>query len=93
MSSSLSPFRIAVLLCDTPIAPVVAAQGDYGEVFRTLFRKSLEAIQSKSPSGSDVSFVVDAFDVRNRLEYPEDVDIYDAVLLTGSGVSFSWCPI
>lgn len=86
MSSSSNQFRIAVLLCDTPIAPVLAAQGDYGEIFRTLFRKSLETIQSKSPSGSDTNFVVDAFDVRNKLEYPENVDLYDAVLLTGSGM-------
>lgn len=78
MSSSPNKYRIAVLLCDTPIKPVLSALGDYGEIFRTLFRKSLE-------SESDTEFVVDAFDVRNKLEYPEDVDLYDAVLITGSG--------
>ena len=61
--------------------------------FRTLFRKSLEAIQLKDPdpSGSNISFIADAYDVRNKLEYPEDVDIYDAVLLTGSGESPMVC--
>ncbi|TBU55537.1 class I glutamine amidotransferase-like protein [Dichomitus squalens] len=91
-SSPKKPFRIAVLLCDTPIEPVVAAQGDYGQIFRTLFRKSLEATQAKFSKGeedglSDVDFAIDAFDVRTKLEYPENVDEYDAVLLTGSAAS------
>ena len=85
MSSSPSPFRIAVLLCDTPIAPVLAAQGDYGDIFRALFRKS--ALASASDENAP-NFVVDAFDVRNKQEYPENVDQYDAVLLTGSGACF-----
>ena len=89
MSSSRKPYRIAVLLCDTPIEPVLAAQGDYGEIFRTLFRKSLEAVEASSPDeASEVDFEVDAFDVRTKLEYPENVDEYDAVLLTGSGGCF-----
>ncbi|TFK93407.1 class I glutamine amidotransferase-like protein [Polyporus arcularius HHB13444] len=74
------PFRIAILLCDTPIPPVLAEQGDYGNIFRELFRKSL-------PSHSDIEFIADAFDVRNKQEYPENADIYDAVLLTGSSAS------
>ncbi|TBU23564.1 class I glutamine amidotransferase-like protein [Dichomitus squalens] len=87
-SSPKKPFRIAVLLCDTPIEPVVAAQGDYGQIFRTLFRKSLEATQAKEEDGlSDFYFAIDAFDVRTKLEYPENVDEYDAVLLTGSAAS------
>ncbi|KAI0746716.1 class I glutamine amidotransferase-like protein [Daedaleopsis nitida] len=80
MSSSPNKYRIAVLLCDTPIQPVLSALGDYGAIFRTLFLKSLE-------SESDTEFVADAFDVRNRLEYPENIDLYDAVLLTGSAAS------
>ena len=93
MSSPQSPFRIAVLLCDTPIPPVLATHGDYGAIFRSLFRKSLESYKAAAaahadPSVSDLDFVVDAFDVRNKLEYPEDPDVYDAVLLTGSGACF-----
>ncbi|RPD65431.1 class I glutamine amidotransferase-like protein [Lentinus tigrinus ALCF2SS1-7] len=78
--SSPNPFRIAILLCDTPIPPVLAEQGDYGSIFRELFRKS-------RPSDSNVEFIADAFDVRNKQEYPENIDIYDAVLLTGSAAS------
>lgn len=92
MSSSQSPFRIAVLLCDTPIPPVLAARGDYGVIFRDLFRKSLESFKAEAahsdPSVSDLDFVVDAFDVRNKQEYPENPDVYDAMLLTGSGGCF-----
>ena len=78
--SSPQPYRIAILSCDTPIPPVLAEQGDYGNIFRELFRKSL-------PSDKDFEFIADAFDVRNKQEYPENIDIYDAVLITGSGGS------
>ena len=70
-------FRIAVLLCDVPIPSVKAAHGDYGDVFRELFRNS----------DPNANFVVDKFDVRDKQEYPENPDLYDAVLLTGSGES------
>ena len=84
-SDSRKPFRIAVLLCDTPIEPVRAVQGDYGQIFRTLFRSSLKAVKASLPEASELDFEIDAFDVRTKLEYPENVDEYDAVLLTGSG--------
>ena len=90
-SESRKPFRIAVLLCDTPIEPVRAVQGDYGQIFRTLFRSSLKAVRASLPDeASELDFEIDAFDVRTKLEYPENVDEYDAVLLTGSGECF-WC--
>ncbi|KAI0674266.1 class I glutamine amidotransferase-like protein [Trametes maxima] len=82
-SSSLRPYRIAVLLCDTPLPSIVAAQGDYGAIFTALFRNSLQA----TAAADDSEFQVDAFDVRNAQIYPDDVDQYDAVLLTGSAAS------
>ena len=89
-SESRKPFCIAVLLCDTPIEPVRAVQGDYGQIFRTLFRSSLKAVKASLPDdASEMDFEIDAFDVRTKLEYPADVDKYDAVLLTGSGACFS----
>ncbi|KAI8970562.1 class I glutamine amidotransferase-like protein [Trametes punicea] len=81
-SSSSKPYKIAILLCDTPIPAVLASQGDYGAIFEALFRNSLQAIGDPG-----AQFVVDAFDVRNEQVYPEDVDQYDAVLLTGSAAS------
>lgn len=89
MSSSTDPLnlsavRIAVLMCDTPRPDMLATRGDYGEIFRTLFRKSVP-----SP---DIEFAIDPFDVRNKLEYPDDIDRYAAVLISGSGASASPLP-
>ncbi|KAL1944062.1 hypothetical protein VTO73DRAFT_3880 [Trametes versicolor] len=82
MSSASRPYKIAVLLCDTPLPAILAANGNYGAVFEKLFRNSLP-----SSSIPDAEFTVDAYDIRNEQVYPEDVDQYDAVLLTGSSAS------
>ncbi|KIP04084.1 hypothetical protein PHLGIDRAFT_129743 [Phlebiopsis gigantea 11061_1 CR5-6] len=71
--------RIALFLCDTPIPPVVEESGDYAQIFSDFIRKS-------TPNDA-VSFVMDPYDVRNKMEYPEDVDKYDAIMLTGSAAS------
>ena len=68
---------IALFLCDTPHPKVVAQDGDYRTIFRELLRKSLP-----DPS---VEYTVDDFDVVHKMEYPDSVDKYDAILLTGSG--------
>lgn len=73
--------RIALFLCDTPIPDVIASDGDYTAIFNTLLRKSL-------PSDTNIDYVLDPYDVRNKLEYPENIDDYQAVILTGSG----WSP-
>ena len=84
MTTTFAPFRIAVLLCDTPNPAVLAAYGDYGAVFRTLFQNSLQSLKKSAPE-TQLDFIIDSYDVRYKLEYPTDVDQYDAVLLTGSG--------
>ncbi|KAI0371915.1 class I glutamine amidotransferase-like protein [Pilatotrama ljubarskyi] len=81
-SANSRPYKIAVLLCDTPLPAILASEGDYGAIFETLFRNSLQAV-----GDPNVEFVVDAYDVRNEQVYPENVDEYDAVLLTGSAAS------
>lgn len=73
----MSTKRLALFLCDTPIPAVVAIDGDYSAIFHELLRKSLP-----NPS---VSFTVDSFDVRNKMEYPDEVDKYDGIIYTGSG--------
>ncbi|KAI0325131.1 class I glutamine amidotransferase-like protein [Cubamyces sp. BRFM 1775] len=81
-SSTSKPYKIAVLLCDTPLPAILASQGDYGAIFEALFRNAL-----REAGGPETEFVVDAYDVRNEMVYPKDVDQYDAVLLTGSAAS------
>ncbi|KAH9950737.1 class I glutamine amidotransferase-like protein [Amylocystis lapponica] len=75
-----SPIRIAVFLCDAPPPSVQATEGDYTAIFNTLLRSAL-------PQSPPSDFVLDPYDVRNKLEYPEDVDAYAAIILTGSAAS------
>ena len=69
--------RIALFLCDTPAQAVVDADGDYIKIFGEFVRKSI-------PS-DDVTYTIDPYDVRNAMVYPEDIDKYDAIMMTGSG--------
>lgn len=76
--------RIALFLCDTPIPSIVEESGTYVRIFSDFIRKS-------TPNDA-VSFVMDPYDVRNKMEYPEDVDKYDAIMLTGSGgINYNSC--
>jgi hypothetical protein len=69
--------RLAVLLCDIPPAPVLAEEGDYHAIFSNLMRDA----------NPGVDFVFDAYDVKYKLEYPSDDIHYDAMFLSGSGIS------
>ncbi len=71
--------RLALFLCDTPIPSVIAQDGDYTSIFSELWRKSFPKDQTS------VTWEMDSYDVRNRLEYPEDIDKYNAIVYTGSG--------
>ncbi|KAH8103318.1 class I glutamine amidotransferase-like protein [Cristinia sonorae] len=69
--------RIALFLCDTPIPAVRAEDGDYTDIFNALLRKSRP----------DIQYSLDPYDVREKMEYPKDLDTYDAIILTGSAAS------
>jgi len=73
----MAPLRLAVLLCDTPLPPVLKDDGDYHKIFDTWLR-------SVSPP---VDFTLEAFDVVKKMEYPPIGAKYDGILLTGSGQS------
>ncbi|KAI0686455.1 class I glutamine amidotransferase-like protein [Cytidiella melzeri] len=73
--------RLALFICDTPIPAVVAQDGDYTTIFDELLRNSLPKEQSSS------TYEMDSFDVRNKMEYPEDIDRYHAIVYTGSAAS------
>jgi len=78
----MSPHRLAVLLCDTPVSSVLSEEGDYVKIFARMMELS-------KPSGTE--FILDGYDVKNKLEYPPKDAYYDAVLLTGSGKILSSC--
>ncbi|KAF7324802.1 Glutamine amidotransferase type-1 domain-containing protein [Mycena kentingensis (nom. inval.)] len=75
---------IIVLICDTLPPAVVSAHGAYDVLFTTLFRASASAL-GLSPD----TITIQAFDVVEKMEYPnkEDLDACAGVLLTGSKAS------
>ena len=82
-----TPPRLALLLCDTPMPAVQREYGDYAQIFKHLLRNALPASKSGSDGDAPPPFILDAFDVVHKMEYPkeEELETYDAVLLTGSG--------
>jgi translation initiation factor 2 gamma subunit (eIF-2gamma) len=82
-NTQIRHIRLALLVNDTPVAPVVAAHGDYP----VIYKHWLEQCKPSTSKGSkeDVSFSMDSFDVVNRPGVYPDPKEYDAIMLTGSG--------
>ncbi len=85
-SESPRTIRIALLICGGLSGPVIAANGDYDEVYSRFLTNSL-------PPDSNTKLVIDGFQVK-EMKYPEDNKIpeYDMIMLTGSGTSLSLFP-
>ena len=85
--------RLIVLLCDTPVPPVLESKGTYADIFTTLFRRSLELRRREEPSLRDVELDIASYDVVKAGEYPDDaaLEAADGLLMTGSGASCSDC--
>ena len=62
---------------------VLSQDGDYTAIFSELLRKSFPRDETS------VKYQMDSYDVRNKLEYPQNIDEYDGIVYTGSGQS---CP-
>jgi len=71
------PIRLALFLCDTPIPEVKATDGDYSDIFNVLLKSA--------PLSSE--FILDAYAIREKMEYPEDIDKYQGIIITGSAAS------
>jgi hypothetical protein len=70
--------RIALLICDKPLPPVLSKHGDYHAIFNDLLNASLP---------KNASFILDPYDVVNMQEYPPDNLDYAGILITGSGTT------
>lgn len=68
--------RLALLVCDTPLPSIVAAQGAYPIIFTTWLVAS---------ASRDMKLQLDPYDVVHN-EYP-DPEQYDGILITGSAAS------
>lgn len=75
----MTTIRLALFLCDTPIPKVLSQDGDYTAIFAELLRKSFPEHETS------VKYQMNSYDVRNKLEYPQNIDEYDGILYTGSG--------
>ncbi|KAF9251117.1 hypothetical protein DTO013E5_713 [Penicillium roqueforti] len=74
--------HIAVLVCDTPIQPILRKYGDYFSIFQDLLRKALKDLEiSEKFKDIMVEFSEHQMVDNNRFLDLEDVD---AILLTGS---------
>jgi GMP synthase-like glutamine amidotransferase len=72
--------HIAVLECDTPVAPIVASRGTYGDIFQQLLDSGLSRLGTNN---SDVQYLVTKWDVVTAQAYP-NIDEVDAFLISGS---------
>lgn len=73
--------RVAVLECDTPIPPVVAKFGGYGDIFERLLKGAVEA-----NGDPEVSVEISKWHVVDNPVYPNPNEV-DAFLLSGSSTS------
>lgn len=75
---TMTTLAIALLVCDTPPAHIATAHGDYATLFSALLMRAFARLRPGA------TLTVDPYDVRSRMEYPEDLSAYDGVLITGS---------
>ncbi|KAG8862365.1 hypothetical protein FS842_004944 [Serendipita sp. 407] len=81
----MAPLRIALLVNDTPVQPVVDAFGEYPQIY--------ERWLSESKPSEDVAFRMTSFDVVNHPGVYPNPDEYDGIVLTGSGAHALTCHI
>ncbi|KZS87381.1 class I glutamine amidotransferase-like protein [Sistotremastrum niveocremeum HHB9708] len=81
----MAPVRIALLICDTPVPPVVRESGDYLQIYGDWLRNSLRTALGDTVV-PESRFIMDGYDVVHKMEYP-DLDQYEALVLTGSSAS------
>ena len=75
--------RVAILECDTPIDPVKARYGTYGDLFEGLLQESLNSLPKIS---GNITLHTSKWNVVENPVYPPLAD-FDAVLITGSSTS------
>ncbi|KAF9426867.1 hypothetical protein BGZ94_005887 [Podila epigama] len=75
--------RLALLVCGTPIAPVLEAHGDYPAIFRRLFEAGLETLKAQGAIHPDTNLVLEGFDVREGI-YPTSDVFWDGIVISGS---------
>jgi hypothetical protein len=80
----MKSLKLALLINDTPVQPVLDEFGDYNRIYEHWLQESKPA--------DDVTFQLDPFYVFNELLVYPDAGEYDAIILTGSGEQAPWTP-
>jgi hypothetical protein len=76
----MSTIRIALLVCDTPMPSVIDIAGDYHSIFTTMLCDAAKYC-------GNPAFILDSYDVVDRMEYPPDDAQYDGIIISGSSPS------
>ncbi|KAJ5399301.1 hypothetical protein N7465_009790 [Penicillium sp. CMV-2018d] len=83
--SSMTPsirIHVAILVCDTPIQPVLTKYGDYYAIFQALLRQAFKDLEI-SEECNDITVEFSEHQMVDNDRFP-DLEKVDAVLLTGS---------
>ena len=76
--SKARTLHIAFLNCDQPGEEVKRQHGGFDEIMHTLLEPVLAEAQD------EISLVVDGYDVVSEMEYPDDFEPLDAIIVSGS---------
>ncbi|OQE95486.1 hypothetical protein PENNAL_c0002G07517 [Penicillium nalgiovense] len=74
--------HVAILVCDTPIQPVLRKYGDYYAMFQTLLRQGFKDLEISEES-KDIMIEFSEHQMVGNSRFP-DLENVDAILLTGS---------
>ncbi|KAI9825347.1 MAG: hypothetical protein M1826_007025 [Phylliscum demangeonii] len=83
--STTTPFRLAILECDTPLPVTQARYESYGGVFRALLRAGVNALSVHDEENLELD--ISTWDVVHEPEKYPDPETVDGVLMTGSRFS------
>lgn len=81
MTSSIR-IHVAILVCDTPIQPVLRKYGDYYAIFQALLRQAFKDLEI-SEKFNDITVEFSEHQMVDNNQFL-DLEKVDAVLLTGS---------
>ncbi|OQE11074.1 hypothetical protein PENVUL_c003G01697 [Penicillium vulpinum] len=74
--------HIAILVCDTPIQPVLKKYGDYFAIFQDILRQGFKDLE-RSEKLKDITVEFSEYHMMGNNRFPDLQDV-DAILLTGS---------
>lgn len=75
--------HIAILVCDTPIQPILRKYGDYFAMFQELLEQGFKDLYSSEAEPHEVTVEFSKYQIVDSNQFP-DLGNVDAVLLTGS---------